>query len=408
MGMIPQDLVTFKSEVQESLGSMNSKMEEMINKIDQVTRATEVAQDGFNSNYNSANKASILTSFSSITKTFNEIKTDLNTNLSKMLSKSKEIIDKVTKLEEINAEIEEQKSIINTENSKKEPSQSIISNAWTIINAKNNEFEQEKNDAEQMLKDLKEMDSSFKIKLEESNSTELPTVTSGTFQKNTFTASNGVKVSYYIYTPNVESTKGLPINMYIHGSGEVGGGVLNQGLAKQINTKEVVPQGIIICPQITEQRDYYNPHYQRALVELTHEVVKTYQADPDRISLSGHSAGAIMNYNLVKAYPGYFSAMVPISGGEYLDGADLSSFKDIKVWAFHGDRDSHTERAGYNNVVNRTIAPLKNAGFDAELTTLTGKGHGIQNSIFNATYQNSDGEIINPLVWAFQQSKKNN
>lgn len=408
MGTIPQELITFKSEVQNSLDSMNSKMEEMTTKIDEVLKSTETAQEGFNSNYNSANKTAILSNFSSITKTFTEIKTDINTNLSKMLSKSKEIIDKVTKLEEINREIESQEAIIRTENSKTNPSQSVISNAKTVIDTKNGEFEKEKSEAEQIFKELKDMDSSFQIKLEDSKAQELPTVTSGTFQNASFTASNGVKVSYYIYVPNVESTKGLPVNMYIHGSGEVGGGVLNQGLAKQISKQEVIPQGIIICPQLKDQHDYYNSSYQQALVELTQEVVKTYQADQNRISLSGHSAGAIMNYNLVKAYPGYFSAMVPISGGEYLDGTDLSCFKDIKVWAFHGDRDSHTQRAGYSNVANRTIAPLKNAGYDAELTTLTGKGHGIQNNIFNATFRNKDGETINPLIWAFMQSRQNN
>lgn len=413
MGTIPQELVTFKTDVQDSLGSMNSKLEEITNKIDQVIKGTETAQDGFNNNYNSANKTAILSNFSSITKTFNEIKTDVNTNLSKMLSKSKDIIDKVTKLEEINKEIESQETIISTENSKTEPSQSVISAARTVINNKNTEFEKEKSEAEKTLKDLKDMDTSFKVKLEESKPGELPVVTSGTFQKADFKASNGVRVTYYIYVPNVESTKGLPINMYIHGSGEVsdgrGGevyGVLTQGLAKQINKKEVIPQGIIICPQLKEQGDYYDPNYQQALVELTGEVVKTYQADPNRISLSGHSAGAIMNYNLVKAYPGYFSAIVPISGGEYLDGKDLSSFKDVKVWAFHGDRDPNKERANYQHVVGRTIGPLKNAGYDVELTTLQGQGHGIQNSIFNTTYTNKNGENINPLVWALQQSRQ--
>lgn len=407
MRTIPQELVTFKKEVQDSLENMDTKYKEIVDKIDKIIKETDAAQEGINNNYNSANKETILSSFTTVTKTFTEIKTDLNTNLSAMINKSKEIIEKVTKLEEINTEIDRQDSIISAENSKTNPSNSIVSNSTTILDEKNKEFEQVKDEAEQKLKELKDMDSSFRIKLEESKAGNLPTVTSGTFEKKYFKASNGVNVSYYIYVPNVESTKGLPINMYIHGSGEVGESVLEQGLAKQINDKEVIPQGIIICPQLKEQSDYYDSSYKQALVELTQEVVKTYQADQSRISLSGHSAGAIMNYNLVKAYPGYFSAMVPISGGEYLNSNDLAAFENIKIWAFHGDQDEHKERAGYNNVVNKTVAPLKNAGCDVELTTLKGKGHSIQNSIFNTTYQNEDNETINPLVWALQQTNNN-
>lgn len=408
MGTIPQELVTFKKEVKDSINDMDTKLKEMLDKIEKLIVSTETAQDGVNNNYNSANKAAILSSFSSVTKTFTEIKSDLNTNLSTMISKSKDVIQKVTSLEEINAEIDRQNSIINGEYGKNKPSSSVISNASSIIEAKNKEFEQVKSEAEQLLRELKDMDSSFKIKLEESASGKLPTVTSGTFEKKEFRASNGVRISYYIFVPNVESTKGLPINMYFHGSGEVGSSVLKQGLARQINEKEVIPQGIVICPQFKEQGDFYNSGWRKALVELSQEVVKTYQADQNRISLSGHSVGSMATYNLVKAYPGYFSAIVPISGGEYLENADLSVFKDTKVWAFHGEKDAHKERAGYNNVVNRTIAPLEKAGVDVELTTLYGKGHCIQNEIFDRTYQNEDGETINPLVWAFQQSLKDN
>ena len=192
--------------------------------------------------------------------------------------------------------------------------------------------------------------------------------------------------------------------MYLHGTGEMGN-VLKRGLPLQLANKEITPSGIVICPETRKEQLYYDSNYREALIELTKSVAEEYQADTKRISLSGHSSGAILSYNLVKMAPNYFSAIVPLSGGEYLTSKDTSAFNDVSVWAFHGDKDPHTQRANYSNVINRTLKPLEESGVDTYLTTLKGKNHDIQNLVFNKKFTDKDGETINPLEWALKQSR---
>ena len=275
-----------------------------------------------------------------------------------------------------------------------------------LLNSLNSQFDTKKETALKIYEYLKSMDSTIEFEASTSSRTSMsvPKVTGGSFVERTFTY-NRYNIKYYLYVPDVQDTTGLSVNMYLNGTGEMGN-VLKRGLPKQLANKVVTPSSLVICTETRNEQLYYDDGYRDALVELTKEVVKEFNTDPNKVSLSGHSSGAILAYNLVKRYPGYFSAIVPISGGEYLKPEDTSLFSGVNVWAFHGDRDPHTMRANYNNVINKTIKPLKENGVDVQLTTLEGEGHNIQDEIFTKDYKDEYGNIINPLEWAFQQTRR--
>lgn len=110
-----------------------------------------------------------------------------------------------------------------------------------------------------------------------------------------FTASNGVKVEYYLYLPDYgEDVEGLPVHMYLHGFNENGDLVLSCGLPQLINDQVLTPEGICIC--IQGHRNFDNPNYQESLIELVDHVVDEYNADKNKVSLSGHSWGAMTGY----------------------------------------------------------------------------------------------------------------
>jgi predicted peptidase len=226
----------------------------------------------------------------------------------------------------------------------------------------------------------------------------------GTFTLEHFTASNGVKIDYYLYIPDYGTTvEGLPVFMYMHGGGQQTGVGMNScqgsGLTKALANKTVTPSGIVICPHI---RDFDKDYTFVALKGLCDEVVTTQKADPDRVSVGGHSWGAITAYNLVNKYPGYFSACVPISGSNKVTDA----FKDTRVWAIHGTKDlNSTSRTYYYKAVD-AVDQINAEGGDATLTSLKGKGHGIAVEVMEGKYTSPDGKEESPFEWAFRQKRK--
>ncbi len=238
------------------------------------------------------------------------------------------------------------------------------------------------------------------VSVNASTSQSLGTPSYGSFTNEHYTDKNGVGVDYYLYVPDYgKKVDNLPIHMYLHGSGETGGGVLNCGLPNIISEEQINPSGIVICPQASTTDDFYNSDYQDALVNLTGTVADEYNGDPNRVSISGHSMGAIAGYQLIGRNPGYFSAFVPISGVP----SSLDETQNVNVWAFHGAQDDGCD---YGTTVD-AINTLQENGANASLHTFEDAGHGgVQNYTFQEEYEDSEGNMINPLEWAFEQTKK--
>ena len=227
----------------------------------------------------------------------------------------------------------------------------------------------------------------------------------GSFTKRKFRTSNGVTVEYYLYTPDgVENLQGLPVMVYMHGGSSRGtgkGGWTSMGLTRFILDKKITPQGIVICPYI---RNFEGDHMDKGITELVDSVVREFNADSNRISVSGHSYGAITAYRMVNKTPGYYAAVVPISGYDKVTGA----FQGVKVWAFHGDRDLGNGQTNYNRAVQAVQAVNSTGGY-ATMHTFVGKGHGwVQNYTYEEEYMSPDGKMETVLDWAFRQDKRNN
>ena len=225
----------------------------------------------------------------------------------------------------------------------------------------------------------------------------------GSFAKQeTFVASNGLKLEYYLYQPDYgQDVSGLPVMMYMHGGGSDNSisSLLSRGLSKALNEQTINPSGIVIIPFI---KNFTDKKTVPALKELTDYVVETYNADPDRISVSGHSYGAITTYRLINAYPDYYAAAIPISG--WTDEVS-DSFKNVKIWAFNGklDTGTHTSWSGAVNAVDK----INNMGGNATLYTYEGYGHGyVQDKTYEGEFESPDGDTVSPLEWAFRQKKE--
>ena len=406
---IPQELKDFKTNVSPSLGTMNQTCTTLTEKLSEVITATDAAKSGVDSNYNSTNKESILASFASISEVYNKIKTSISSDLQQMLTESQAIIDLVTELEKLIEEIEKKEKEISNEYNKDTPSYSAISAARDVISQKEKEFDTKSNEATTKLAALKAKDSSLSFVSEFSQpadsgaSSQIPgNLQYGSCELKTFTDSQGHTISYYLYLPSYggQMVENLPVMLYMHGGSSKGTSKDSwkiSGLTRMINGQQITPSGIVIMPYI---KNFEGSNVEQTLKELTDSVVSQYKADKNRISISGHSYGGITTYRMINKYPNYFSAAVPISGSYEV----TSAFQDVKVWAFNGTKESGKSTGV--KAAQKAVNNINAVGGQGFLTLIKANHAQMNQNTYKNTYTSPDGEEINPLEWAFKQTKQ--
>ena len=99
--------------------------------------------------------------------------------------------------------------------------------------------------------------------------------------------------------------------------------------------------------------------------------INTYQVDPTRIYMGGHSQGSGNTWDYVNNYPHQLAAVFPISGGY---GSSVGcALKNTPAWAFNGAADTTVP---YQNQVD-TVRSINacNPAEPAKVTIIPGAGH---------------------------------
>ncbi|WP_141731471.1 alpha/beta hydrolase family esterase [Oligoflexus tunisiensis] len=78
----------------------------------------------------------------------------------------------------------------------------------------------------------------------------------------------------------------------------------------------------------------------RYLQDLVQEVKDTYQVDPERVYIYGHSNGGFMAYRLACDTNGIFAGIVSVAGSEFANPADCKTTTPVTVLQIHGTEDS--------------------------------------------------------------------
>jgi hypothetical protein len=192
------------------------------------------------------------------------------------------------------------------------------------------------------------------------------------------------------------TTKKYPLIIFLHGRGETGDGVwglnnlltaaLPQKIAQGWDPQAVNPadgqnyQFIVVSPQAPSASGW---SYQYGHVQwILKDVMSRYRVDPDRIYVTGLSAGGAGAWSCVTNGPEgaqKFAAIVPVSSAGVNYGSELDSIKyagsryGVKVWSVCGAED-----AWYSFAKNSTA--LYNSGTPAPVpqateTGIPGLGH---------------------------------
>lgn len=190
--------------------------------------------------------------------------------------------------------------------------------------------------------------------------------------------------------PHFDSTKPLPLILYLHGSGSRGNDI------EKVRSCELLAYlydggdfpTIVVAPQCIHKQSWNVV----ALVNLIDLMIHQLGADADRVMVIGYSMGGYGTWNLASQIPEKLAAVVPLCGGG--NTAVAEKMKSLSIWAFHGEQDNVVSLSANRAMVDAVIA----AGGSARFTILKGRGH----DIADVTYKNQ--ELI---VWLMQQKRDN-
>ena len=181
------------------------------------------------------------------------------------------------------------------------------------------------------------------------------------------------------FDPKKES---LPMLVFLHGSGERGDDLSRvkiHGLAKKFaeNSDWNGLRVITVSPQCPNDITWSELTY--PLFQFIQNTAKAYNADPDRISITGLSMGGFGTWNMIAVYPDFFSAAAPICGGGM--SWRIPANMKMPVRAFHGDADSVVPFSCSVDMVNT----MNERGGHAELTVFPGCDHNSWDPAYDTT-----------------------
>jgi predicted peptidase len=188
------------------------------------------------------------------------------------------------------------------------------------------------------------------------------------------------KVDYLLFLPE-DYGKGdvqFPMILFLHGAGESGKGGSDLDKVKKHGPPKIVESKkdfgfVVVSPQSPGKG--WNVEGLNALLD---DILAKYKVDPDRVYLTGLSMGGGGTWNLARAHPERFAAVVPICGvlGNF---NDADKIKDLPIWVFHGGKDptvSVTKSEGM-------VKAIKDAGGNPKFTIYPNAGHDSWTETYN-------------------------
>jgi predicted peptidase len=219
------------------------------------------------------------------------------------------------------------------------------------------------------------------------------------------------EMPYRLYRP--ETTRKVPLVLYLHGSGGLGNDNLKQlGLGNIFGTRVwLLPENrrsfpcYVVVPQTDRGWARYDfsqsegaakvtPGFgdgARLALEIVDELRREFAIDEHRIYVMGQSMGGAGVWNVITNRPQFFAAAVICCGSVSSD--DGTGSIDTPLWNFHGDSD----QAVPVSVSRDRIAARRRAGGHPLYTEYAGVDHNVYEWAF------TEPELVK---WVFAQRRK--
>ncbi|HVT99599.1 MAG TPA: prolyl oligopeptidase family serine peptidase [Acidobacteriaceae bacterium] len=158
---------------------------------------------------------------------------------------------------------------------------------------------------------------------------------------------NGTLRRYVVYLPDTwNKQQAWPVILFLHGSGERGSEGMDEtqiGLPQSIRLHPERWPFVVVMPQVPFSHHHWtDPDMMTMAIAALDAEVKEFHGDRDRVYLTGLSLGGYGVWEIAKAYPHRFAALVPVCGGVF--------------WSYQPDRwrEVNTLPAEYARFVGRT------------------------------------------------------
>ncbi|MBQ9264702.1 MAG: dienelactone hydrolase family protein [Clostridia bacterium] len=207
------------------------------------------------------------------------------------------------------------------------------------------------------------------------------------FEKGSVRLEIGPRMTYYVYTPEEMAPEGLPLVVYIHGSGESGDRALTAGLPALIQKDAIASfPAVLLVPQMPRTNWAYLRNQVMAMVE---KVAEEYQTDPDRLTLAGFSMGATYGWGMIELYPEFFTRFASVCGRMEQEEELLEPFAGTYVRTYVGTRDTNVPPKSSMKFTQK----LMDAGYPAELFAIDATHQQMQKNAF------LDQDLLDFLTW---------
>jgi predicted esterase len=195
--------------------------------------------------------------------------------------------------------------------------------------------------------------------------------------------SEQAKLNYLLYVPGeygADPERKWPLLIYLHGMDREHANVLALRNDYPLNTltdQDYFPF-VVVAPKGEGGYEFWSKEEMvSSIMTLLNEIQAALAVDPDRIYLTGVSAGGNGTWEIAVRYPGRFAALVPVMG--YYDWpfsvpdiiCDLAA---VPVWAFHGAKDELIPLEAEQSLVDA----LQACGGDVQFTVYPDAGHDLK------------------------------
>ena len=421
---IDSTLLEFRDKISPALHTASGMLTTLTSSLDQLNDSARTAVTELNSCYQGSGLTTAIKSFNSINAAVEGIKASFAEGPETVIGMSSDLIADIDDLDEKKKAIDALEDELSKLGGKRSYNAEKTNKAEVDAhNAKVAEKEAEKakleaefnelqEDCKSQLAAIKAVDATIDISVKEqefvytgSLMEDLKNLTPGSYTPYKFTGKNGRTIQTYIYVPkNLNTTTGLPVTLYMGGTGERGNANAG-GLPLMLQNGRQV-DGIVVALEADSYSSYRQGDYIDTAIELTNNIVTTYKADPNRISVSGHSLGGIGSLCFAERYPEYFSVVAPVSGYNYDRGKNSSSLEEayeklrkanIVAVSGSGDAKSANSMAGLYN-------KIKDSG-NIVFFTVKG-GHAIRDDVYSKPIEVNGKTYSDWVDFCFSQTKE--
>ncbi|MBR5454091.1 MAG: prolyl oligopeptidase family serine peptidase [Clostridia bacterium] len=232
------------------------------------------------------------------------------------------------------------------------------------------------------------------------------------FQRLSFTASNGEELPYCLYVPeNYSEEYAYPLFLYLHGAGVRGddnGAQVSESIQDLFLPRNTpIYDSIAVFPLCDADSLWANTDWivdtysideteisrnMVAVVELLDYLIETYSINTSRQYVTGISMGGYGTWDIIARFPDRFAAAAPICGGG--DPTKGEALKDMPIWVAHDIEDYIVNVVASQSMVNA----IREAGGEKLIYQETqGYGH----SPWKLTYRDLAFQ-----EWMFSQVKE--